>query len=216
MATNTNFSNKINVVLALLLPVYILFHTLVLPRSVAFNAITDKGFISILTLGFIAGTLAIIIYVLATGDRTHKKVVTIALVYVVLIYFLREADFHRLFTPEHITRGAFYVSKDVPLLHKLIAATLLILFLISFLYIAVKYFSFTLRQALELEPWAVSLMLWVTTLFASQLCDRLSIKIPGHGRVLEESLELWAAIYVFVAALTWQRLWKNSIVQRSD
>lgn len=41
-------------------------------------------------------------------------------------------------------------------------------------------------------------------------------KDPGRGRVLEESLELWAAIYVFVAALTWQRLWKNSIVQRSD
>ncbi len=216
MATNTNSSNKINVVLALLLPVYILFHTLVLPRSVALKATTDEGFISILTLGFIAGTLAIIIYVLATGDRTHKKVVTIALVYAVLIYFLREADFHRLFTPEHITRGAFYAGKDVPLLHKLIAATLLILFLISFLYIVVKYFSFTLRQALELEPWAVSLMLWVTTLFASQLCDRLSIKIPGHGRVLEESLELWAAIYVFVTAITWQRLWKNSIVQRSD
>ncbi len=109
--------------------------------------------------------------------------VPIGLAYVVLIYFLREADFHRLFTPEHITRGAFYASKDVPLLHKLIAATLLILVLISFLYIAVKYFSFTLRT------WAVSLTLWVTTLFASQLCDRLSTKISGHGRVLEESLE---------------------------
>jgi|GEM_PF-3825198 len=60
-----------------------------------------------------------IIYVLAAGDRTHKKVVTIGLAYVVLIYFLREADFHRLFTPEHITRGVFYASKDVPLLHKL-------------------------------------------------------------------------------------------------
>ncbi len=157
-----------------------------------------------------------IIYVLAAGDRTHKKVVTIRLAYVVLIYFLREADFHRLFTPEHITRGAFYASKDVPLLHKLIAATSLILFLISFLYIAVKYFSLTLRRALKLQAWAVSLTLWVTTLFASQLCDRLSIKILGHGRVLEESLEFWAAIYAFVAALTWQRLWKNNIVQRSD
>lgn len=215
MATTTNSSNKTNVVLALLLPVYILFHTLVLPKSVAFNAITDEGFISILTLGFIAGTLAIVIYVLAAGDRTHKKVVTIALGYVVLIYFLREADFHSLFTPIHVTRWAFYASGDVPLLHKLIAATLLIPFLISFLYIAIKYFSFMCKQALKLEPWAVSLTLWVTILFASQLCDRLGIKIPGHGRVLEESLELWAAIYAFVAALTWQRLWKNNIVQQS-
>lgn len=206
MATNTNFSNKINVVLALLLPVYLLFHTLVLPRSVAFNAITDKGFISILTLGFIAGTLAVVIYVLAASDRTHKKVVTITLIYVVLIYLLREADFHRLFTPIHVTRWAFYASEDVPLLHKLIAATVLILFLISFLYIVVKYFTFIRKLALKLEPWAVSLALWVTMLFASQLCDRLGIKIPGHGRVLEESLELWAAIYAFVAALTWQRL----------
>ena len=65
--------------------------------------------------------------------------VTIGLAYVVLIYFLREADCLRLFTPEHITRGAFYASKDVPLLHNLLAATLLILFLISFLYIAVRY-----------------------------------------------------------------------------
>ena len=209
MAANTKTSNKTNVVLALLLPVYILFHTLVLPKSVAFNAITDKGFISILTLGFIAGTLAIIIYVLAADDRTHKKVVTIALAYVVLIYLLREADFHRLFTPIHVTRWAFYANEDVPLLHKLIAATLLILFLTSFLYLVVKYFSFILKQALKLEPWAVSLALWVTILFASQLCDRSSIKIPGHGRVLEESLELWAAIYAFVAALTWQRLWKD-------
>ncbi|MEE9597588.1 MAG: hypothetical protein V3V96_12495 [Acidiferrobacterales bacterium] len=215
MATNTNFSNKTNVVLALLLPVYLLFHTLVLTEYAVVYATTDEGFISILTLGLIAGTLAMIIYVLAAGDRTHKKVVTIRLAYVVLIYFLREADFHRLFTPEHITRGAFYASKDVPLLDKLIAATSLILFLISFLYIAVKYFSLTLRRALKLQAWAVSLALWAVILFASQLCDRLSIKIPGHGRVLEESLEFWAAIYAFVAALTWQRLWKNNIVQRS-
>ncbi len=216
MTTSTNFSNKINVVLALLLPVYLLFHTLVLPESVAFNAITDEGFISILTLGFIAGILAIIIYVFAAGDRTQKKVVTIALLYVVIIYFLREADFHRLFTPIHVTRWAFYASEDVPLLHKSIAVTVLILFLIFFLYIVVKYFSFTVKQAFKLKPWAVSLALWLLTMFVSQLCDRLSIKIPGHGRVLEESLELWAAIYAFVAALTWQRLWKNNIVQRSD
>ena len=216
MTTSTNFSNKINVVLALLLPVYLLFHTLVLPESVAFNAITDEGFISILTLGFIAGILAIIIYVFAAGDRTQKKVVTIALLYVVIIYFLREADFHRLFTPIHVTRWAFYASEDVPLLHKSIAVTVLILFLIFFLYIVVKYFSFTVKQAFKLKPWAVSLALWLLTMFVSQLCDRLSIKIPGHGRVLEESFELWAAIYAFVAALTWQRLWKNNIVQRSD
>jgi hypothetical protein len=104
------------------------------------NATTDEGCISILTLGFIAGTLAIIIHVLAAGDRTHKKVVTIALVYIVLIYFLREADFHRLFTPEHVTRGAFYASKDVSLLHKSIAVAILILFMISFLFIVFKYF----------------------------------------------------------------------------
>jgi hypothetical protein len=203
-------------VLALLLPVYLLFHTLVLPKSVAFNAITDEGFISILTLGFIAGILAIIIYVFAAGDRTQNKVVTIALLYVVIIYFLREADFHRLFTPIHVTRWAFYASEDVPLLHKSIAVTVLILFLIFFLYIVVKYFSFTVKQAFKLKPWAVSLALWLLTMFVSQLCDRLSIKIPGHGRVLEESFELWAAIYAFVAALTWQRLWKNNIVQRPD
>jgi hypothetical protein len=216
MATNTNSSNKTNFVLALLFPVYILFYTSVLPISVAANAITDEGFVSILTLGFIACTLAIVIYVLAAGDRTDNKVLTIALAYVVLIYFLREADFHRLFTPIHVTRWAFYASEDVPLLHKSIAAVILILFMISFLFIVSKYFRFILKQAHKSEPWAVSLMLWVTTLFASQLCDRLSIKLPGHGRVLEESLELWAAIYAFVAALTWLRLWKTNIVQRSE
>ncbi len=93
--------------------------------------------------------------------------VTIALVYVVLIYFLHEADFHRLFTPEHVTRGAFYTRKDVLLLHKSIAAAILILFMISFLFIVFKYFWFILKQALKLEPWAVSLALWVVILFAS-------------------------------------------------
>jgi hypothetical protein len=210
MATNTNSSNKTNVVLALLFPVYILFHTSVLPRSVALNAITDEGFVSILTLGFIAGTLAIVIYVLAAGDGKNNKVLTVALPYTVLIYFLREADFHRLFTPIHVTRWAFYASEDVPSLHKSIAAVILILFMISFLFIVSKYFRIILKQARKSEPWAVSLMLWAITLFASQLCDRLSIKLPGHGGVLEESLELWAAIYAFVAALTWMRLWKTN------
>jgi hypothetical protein len=65
----------------------------VLPKSVAPDATTDKAFISILILGFIAGTLAIIIYVLVAGDRTHKKVVATVLVYLVFIRFLRETDF---------------------------------------------------------------------------------------------------------------------------
>lgn len=79
MLVNTNPSNKINRAGGTLTGVYCLSY----PRVTRINATTDEGFISILTLGFIAGTLTIIIYGLAVGDRTHKETITIALTYVV-------------------------------------------------------------------------------------------------------------------------------------
>lgn len=101
------------------------------------------------------------------------KLTVAASAYVLLIYLLREANVHRLFTIEHVTRGKFYLMPEVPLWQKL----------------------------RRLEPHVVSLFLWFTVLVISQLCDRSGLNHTHYGRVIEEYCECWAAMFLFLTVV---------------
>lgn len=121
------------------------------------------------------------------------------LAYIVLIYGLREADFHRLFTEKHITRGKFYTHPDIPIWPKIIGGLPLLIFFGLFFFILIRYTSFTLSHLKKCRAWAIALALWFITLFTSQLLDRSDLNHTHGGRVAEEMLEFCAAGYLLIA-----------------
>ena len=194
-------ANLVNLLILALLPIYIGVHIYVLSPALSGSGIADAGFVSIITLAFIAATF-ISLLILVFDTHLDSSVLTAAAgAYLVLIYFLREADLHRLLTVEHVTRDKFYTMPEVPIWQKIIAATILILFAIFLLYLLFKYTRTIWSSIRSLEPWAIALVLWFSVLFISQLCDKSGLNHTHFGRVIEECCECWAAIFMFLATI---------------
>ena len=143
----------------------------------------------------ISGVL--ILLQLREAPTTRGRAVLCALAYVVLIYLLREADFHRLFTDEHVTRGRFYLDASISITQRLLAAAVMLPFFGCALFLVGRYALPILRALRAREPWAVCLTLWGTALVGSQVADQT---LSGYtGKLIEEGLEATAAA---LAALT--------------
>lgn len=194
-------ANLINFLILVLLPTYIGVHAYLLPPSLSAGGIADAGFISIITLTFLACALVTLLTLIFNTHLGSSKLTAIATAYVVLIYFLREADLHRLLTIEHVTRGKFYTMASVPLWQKLIAALVFILLAGFMLYLLFKYTRLIWHKVRAFEPWAVAFFLWFIVLFISQLSDKSGLNHTHIGRIFEECSECWAAIFIFLAII---------------
>ena len=171
---------------------YLLFHRLGLPESVGRKALMDNGWVSWFTLALQGATLALIArQVPAAGSRRVRSSL-LMLSYIALIYLAREADFHRFFTTEHVTRWRFYTDASAPLLERVIAGGVMGLFIACVVAMLIRYAVPTLRALRAGRPWAVSLSLWGIAVIASQVCDQL-LRGDYTGRVAEEGLEATAA-----------------------
>jgi hypothetical protein len=193
--------NIVNFVLLALLPIYIFIHTTLLPIELSISGVKDSGFISIITLTFQVSVLLMLIVFLHQANLGSNKLSVITIFYVLLIYFLREADFHRLFTLEHVTRLKFYTMDIIPAWQKYIAASMLLLFLLCLLLLLIKHGSFALNRLKIFEPWAVALLLWFSLLIFSQICDKTDLNGIHLGNVIEECCECWASIFIYLAVI---------------
>lgn len=194
-------TNLVNLVILGLLPVYIVIHAYLLPDSLSYSGISDPGFISIITLTFLACSLLALLTLMSNIKLKSSRLTIMALAYAIFIYFLREADFHRLFTLEHVTRGKFYTMQSVPLWERIFAALVLLLLALCIVYLLIKYSQKTWKNFRLSEPWAVSVFLWFIVLFISQLSDKSGFNDIHVGRVVEECSECWAAIFIFLAVI---------------
>jgi hypothetical protein len=91
--------------------------------------------------------------------------------------------------------------ETVPLWQKVAAATVFIILAVCFIYLLIKYIRVFWNKLKELEAWAVALFLWFSALFVSQLCDKSDLNHTHFGRVIEESAECWAAIFLFLCVI---------------
>ena len=179
--------------------VYTFVHLTVLSKQWGEQAISDQGIFSILTI-LIASIALIWLFRTAQSITTSSiKLPLYALTYIILIYILREADFHRLFTDEHITRDKFYTDPNIDLKQKLLGGIPLALFFICFFYILIRYTKLVLVNLRHLQPWAIATFLWGATITLSQVLDKSALNKTYHGRVIEELLEFSAAGYLFLA-----------------
>lgn len=184
---------------ALCIGIYAIIHFYWLPTEWGKQAISDTGIFSILTITMVASALIRLVYSAQLNNHKNQRRILYMLAYIVLIYGLREADFHRLFTEEHVTRGKFYTNPNIPLSHKILGGVPLLIFFGLFFYILIRYTGFALSQLKKLHAWAIALAMWVITIFSSQLLDRSDLNHTHGGRVAEEMLEFCAAGYLLIA-----------------
>ncbi len=193
--------NLVNLLVLAILPVSILAHAVWLPRYISVPAIEDSGYVSIITLTFVACVFVSLLTLIFNSNLASSKLTAGISAYVIAIYFLREADFHRLFTIEHVTRGKFYTMEAVPLWQKIFAGIIFFILATCLLYLFIKYIRLLWSKIKSKEPWAISLLLWFIVLVISQLCDRSGLNHTHFGRVIEENCECWAAIFLFLTVV---------------
>jgi hypothetical protein len=179
---------------------YGLFHWLVLPFPVGAQAVTDTGWVSWLTIALQGATLILIVTSLRTVSTARSRLSVLVLSYVVLIYLLREADFHRLFTVGHVTQLGFYFDAKAPVSQRLIAGLVMSLFFTCSIALVTCHGARTVRALRSGRPWAVSLFLAGFLLIVSQVVDQ-TVREIYVGGVIEEVMEAAAAGLVLLTVL---------------
>ncbi len=194
-------SNFINILILALLPIFIIVHAYLLPEAISGAAIADAGYISIITLTFVTCAFLSLLILIFNTELDISKLTATTSAYILLIYFLREADVHRLFTLEHVTRPKFYLMPEVPIWQKIFAVLVFSLLVVCIVFLLVKYIRSLWRKFRKLEPWVLALFFWFIVLVISQLCDRSDLNHTHIGRIIEECCECWAAMYLFLSVL---------------
>ena len=167
----------------------------VIEQSRARALVSDTGPIQQLTaMVLFAGCLMCLERVLRKIPPVFKWA---ELSYLLLIYTMREMDFHRLFTEEHLTRTDFYLG-PYPLYQKLIAVPIVLLAIIAALHFLLSNARFFFEQLMKKQSWAIHVVAWAVLLFGAQMLE----KTPWRGLflqiVVEEAMELAAAIMIFL------------------
>lgn len=193
-------SNIPTVLVLITMALYLVFHRFVLPLHFGATALTDWGWLSWYTLAMIASSWGLIAVATVRAPTARARRALGALLFIVFFYFAREADFHRLFTTEHVTRIRFYTDGSMPVGERLVGGSLMLAFVGVLLYTGLRFARPVLRAIRARTPWAVALAAWATTLVGSQIADKL-MRADYSGRVLEEGLEATAATLALVTVL---------------
>ena len=194
-------TNLINILILTLLPIYISIHVFLLTPALSYGGIADAGFLSIITLTFLGCVFVTLLTLIFNPNFSSSRLTAVASAYVILIYFLREADFHRLFTEEHVTRGAFYTMTSVPTWQKLAAGIVFILLAVCLVYLIYQNANTIWKKIRIYEPWAIAFLFWFVVLVISQISDKSDLNDIHVGRVIEECCECWAAIFLFLTSV---------------
>lgn len=197
--------NAITLLLFVLLLNYGFVHFCVIPGEVAAAALQDYGFISVLTIFCILSAELLAVWGGTQSQCTRDRIDHFSLAYVLQIYLCREADMHHFFTDGSVAGIRYFKNFENPILPKLIAGPILILFIICFAYILLRYSLFTLKAFFRGEAWAVAVAFWGTLLVGSQIYDKIDFPDdPWRIKLLEEYAEFSASAYLPTAILLYK------------
>ena len=174
-------NNRINIFWFIIVCVYTFVHIVFIPTQWGQHAISDKGFLSFLTIILLVISLISVLRACSFDLYANYKLPMYALAYCILIYVLREADFHRLFTDEHITKSKFYKNPDISLQQKLFGGIPMLVFFICVFYLISKYTKVIAKHLFQLAPWAVAVFLWGLTFILSQAVDKSDLNDIYYG-----------------------------------
>ncbi len=167
-------------------------------ETTARSMLKDDGLVQILT------AVVLVASCLLCLQRALRKIPPAfkwaELSYLFLIYAMREMDFHRLFTEEHVSRWKLYAG-PFPLHEKIIGGGVVLLTIIVILHFTGNNLRYFWRSLKEMQSWAVHVIGWAVLLFSSQILD----KSRWHGIfvevTMEENMEFGAAIMTLMILL---------------
>lgn len=167
-------------------------------KDTAYSMMEDDGLVQILTaVVLLASCLLCLVRALRKISPALKWA---QLSYLLLIYAMREMDFHRLFTEEHVSRWKLYAG-PFPLQDKIIGGVVVLFTIIVMLHFIGSNLAVFWRSLKAMQSWAVHVIIWAALLFGSQVLD----KSRWHGLffevTLEENMEFGAAIMIFMILL---------------
>ena len=177
-------------------------------ESTARSMLKDDGMVQIMTAAVLIASCLLCL------QRALRKIFPAfkwaELSYLLLIYAMREMDFHRLFTEEHVSRWKLYAG-PFPLHEKIIGGIVVLLTIIVMVHFIGSNFRFYWKSLKERQSWAVHVIFWAVLLFGSQMLD----KSRWHGIFVEvaseENMELGAAIMILMILLKYPL---NSVLKR--
>lgn len=130
----------------------------------------------------------------------------------------READFHKQFAGESMLKIGYYHSAEIPVTERLIAATIMVVLLVSVVHLAWRVFVRVKEAGHPWPHWVVVAGIGMIALVATKVIDRspnildddLGIVLPewvrGALTAMEEGGELLLPLIFGVAVLSFVRL----------
>lgn len=183
-----------------LIAVFVIISTVgLLGNDIAVRMSKDNGLIQILTACLLCVVVALAL--LRVLGRQQPLLSWIETTYILSIYAMREMDFHRLFTDEHITRLKLY-TRAYPLEQKLIGGAIMILFIIVVLHFTATHARIFFKRLKEKNHRARYIVVWAFLLGGAQIIDKPHL-FSGYLKTLtEETMELGAALMMLFIMLS--------------
>ncbi|MFP4033385.1 MAG: hypothetical protein ACLFTV_17665 [Desulfococcaceae bacterium] len=119
----------------------------------------------------------------------RKPAAAMAIGTLLVIFGLRELDFHARFTTMGIFKSRFYISPEVPVLEKTIGAAVLLLLIGAMACVVKRHFRSFTRGVRRLEPGPFSGLIAIALLVFAKTLDGLPRKLDGLGLDSPEALE---------------------------
>lgn len=167
-------------------------------RTMAHDMLSDAGPIQTLTaVALFAGAALCLLRAMRKTPPVFKWA---ELSFLLVIYALREMDFHDRFTEGHLSNWKFYVGSD-PLSARIIGGVIILLTGIAMLHFLLSNARFFFEQLKNKRSWAIHVIAWAVLLFGSQILDRSAWREMFFEHVLEENMEFAAAIMLFLVVL---------------
>ena len=121
--------------------------------------------------------------------------------YILGIYAMREMDFHRIFTAEHVTRLKLYTG-PFPLGEKLIGGTIMLLFIVIAVHFLIANVPLLIQGLKNGVPRAWYFIVWGFLLVGAQLIDKPHLFQISMKSLIEETMELGAALLMVFIVLS--------------
>lgn len=167
--------------------------------TVAVPMVKDSGLVQIVTATLLC--LTVTLALLRVIGKTPPRMAWAESVYILCIYAMREMDFHRLFTDEHITRLKLY-TRPYPIEQKLIGGAIMVLFIIIALHFVATNARGFLTSLKAKKPRALHFITWAALLVGAQIIDKPHFFKGYLKTVTEETMELGAAMMMFFILLS--------------
>jgi len=159
----------------------------------------DGGILQVATSVLLCFTVVLALLRVITQAQPLLKWVQAS--YILSIYAMREMDFHRSFTAEHVTRLKMYTG-PFPLEEKIIGGTIMLLFIAVVIHFVITNAALLMQGLKKRLPRAWYFIVWAFLLLGAQVIDKAYFFKGFVKPLTEETMELGAAMMMVFILLS--------------